>query len=172
MKGCDAKTATVQKIERALVGYFSCIEDFTVLDRIELEEKRQQIRQDFEVQINLLSEKIKKLDGKEREVMSLYIDGELEFGNYRAMKKQLDGDRDFIRAEIAKLKASFNEDEEPSISKKDIITNFRENWENLNDIEKRQFLTKFVKKIVLVNKPIEGTNKGHTVITNVEFCGE
>jgi predicted GTPase len=53
-----------------------------------------------------------------------------------------------------------------------IVANFRENWESLTDLEKRQFLTKFIKKIILVNEPIEGTNKGHTVITKVEFCGE
>ena len=172
MKMCDAKGVVVQKVEQALIAYFSRIEDFTVLDVVELEQKRQQAQIDAEVQIAALTEKIKKLDGKEREIMSLYIDGELEFVNYRAMKKQLDGDRDFIRAEIAKLESMFNESEEPSISRTDIVTNFRENWENLTDLEKRQFLTKFVKKIVVVNEPIEGTNKGHTVITTVEFCGE
>jgi len=172
MKLCDAKSITTHKIERALIEYFSHIEDFAVLDVVELEQKRQQVRIDTEAQIDRLNEKIKKLDGKEREIMGFYVSGEIEFENYRAMKKQLDGDRDFIRSEIEKLQATLNEREEPSISKADIVTNFRENWESLTDLEKRQFLTKFIKKIVLVNEPIEGTNKGRTVITNVEFCGE
>jgi len=171
-RGCDAKSITAQKVEHVLVEYFSRIGDCTVLDEIELEQKRQQERQNSEAQIGTLNEKLKKLDGKEREIMGLFVDGELEFANYRAMKKQLDEDRDFIRAEIAKLKSTLDEREEPSISRTDIITNFRENWEGLSDIEKRQFLTKFVKKIVLVNEPIEGTNKGNTVITRVEFVGE
>ena len=170
MKGCDAKSAVTPKIEQALIEYFSHIEDFTVSDVVELAEKRRQARQDVEAQINALTEKIKKLDSREREIMSFYVDGEIEFDSYRAMKKQLDGDRDFIRAEIAKLGTTLDEGEEQSISKSDIVTSFRENWENLNDLEKRRFLTKFVKKIVLVNEPVEGTNKGHTVITNVEFC--
>jgi len=172
MKVCDSKSVIAPKIERALLAYFACIEDFAVLDVVELEQKRQQARHDAEAQINVLNEKIKRLDGKEREIMGFYVDGEIEFGNYRAMKKQLDGDRDFIRAEIAKLEASLDDSGEPSISKADIVTNFRENWENLSDLEKRQFLTKFIKKIVLVNEPIEGTKKGNTIITNVEFCGE
>ena len=171
LKVCDSKSVTAQKIELALIKYFSYIDEFTVLDAVELEQKRQQARQDTEAQINALNEKIKKLDGREREVMSLYISGEIEFANYRTMKKQLDNDRDFIRAEIVKLKTTLDERGEPSVSKADIVTNFRENWEHLTDIEKRQFLTKFVKKIVLVNEPIEGTNQGHTVITSVEFCG-
>jgi site-specific DNA recombinase len=172
LKVCDSKSVTVQKVEQALIDYFSHIEDFTVLDSVELEQKRQQVRNDVEVQINVLNDKMKKLDGREREVMSLYISGDIEFTNYRAMKKQLDNDRDFIRAEIVKLKTTLDERGEPSISRADIVTSFRENWEKLADSEKRQFLTKFVKKIVLVNEPIEGTNKGHTVITSVEFCGE
>jgi site-specific DNA recombinase len=172
MKACDAKSVTAKKVEQVLIEFFFNIEDFTVLDMVELEQKRQQARIDTEAQINTLNEKLKKLDGKEREVMSLYIGGEIEFKNYREMKKQLDADRDFIRIEIAKLKTTLGEKEEPSISKSDIVTNFRENWINLSDIEKRQFLTKFIKKIILVNEPIEGTNKGRTVITSVEFCGE
>jgi site-specific DNA recombinase len=169
---CDTKSVAVSKIEQALIEYFSSVEDFSVLDMVKLAEKRQQARNDTEAHITALNEKLKKLDGKEREIMGFYVGGEIEFDSYRAMKKQLDDDRDFIRAEIAKLEATLNNSEEMSISKADIITNFRENWENLSDVEKRQFLTKFVQKIVLVNEPIEGTNKGHTVITNVEFCGE
>jgi site-specific DNA recombinase len=172
VKGCDAKSVSAPKIERALMEYFSRIENFTVLDVVELEEKRQQERQNVEEQINLLDEKLKKLDGREREIMSFYVDGEIEFGSYRAMKKQLDGDRKFIRAELAKLQEMLDDSGEPSISRADIVANFRENWTNLSDSEKRQFLTKFIKKIVLVNEPIEGSNKGHTVITNVVFCGE
>jgi len=103
--------------------------------------------------------------------MGFYVGGELEFENYRAMKKQLDGDRDFVRAELAKLEVTLSNEEEQSLSQADVVANFRENWVSLSDLEKRQFLTKFVKKIVLVNEPIEGTNKGHTVITGVEFCG-
>jgi site-specific DNA recombinase len=170
MKACDSKSVTTKKIELALIKYFSRIDDFAVLDGVELEQKRQQARYDAEAQIDTLREKLKKSDNKEREIMGFYVGGEIEFDNYRAMKKQLDNDRDFIRAELAKLAATLDESGEPSVSRADIITNFRENWENLFNIEKRQFLTKFIKKIVLVNEPIEGTDKGHTVITNIEFC--
>ena len=172
MWGCDSKGVTAKKVERALIDYFSRVGDCSVLDALELEQKRQQARYDAEAQINTLNEKLKKSDSKEREIMGLFVSGELEFDGYRSMKKQLDGDREFIRAEIAKLKATLDEREEPSISRADIVTNFRENWERLTDGEKRQFLTKFIKKIILVNEPIEGTNQGHTIITNVEFCGE
>jgi hypothetical protein len=172
MKVCDSKSVIAPKIERALVEYFFRVDDFTVSDEIELEQKRQQVRQDTETQINVLNEKLKKLDNKEREVMCFYVAEEIEFDAYRAMKKQLDNDRDFIHAELAKLQAALDEREEPSISRADIVTDFRENWASLSNLEKRQFLTKFIKKIVLVNEPIEGTNKGHTVITSVEFCGE
>ncbi|MGF6989798.1 hypothetical protein M2150_001041 [Lachnospiraceae bacterium PM6-15] len=101
--------------------------------------------------------------------MNFYINETLDFGSYRAMKKQIYTNRDFIRNELAKLSATIDEAGEPTITKEDIITNLRDNWENLSDPEKRQFLMRFIKKIVVLNEPMEGTLKGNTIITGVEF---
>jgi site-specific DNA recombinase len=172
LKGCNAKSATAQKIEKALILYFERIDDLSVADRVNIEEKQQQARQNAGEQINILTEKIKKMNSREREIMQFYTSGDIEFDNYRAMKQQIDNDRDFINTEISKLKAVLGESEETKISRADIVTNFRENWSNLTDPEKRQFLTNFIKKIHVLNEPIEGTFRGNTIVTDVEFCEE
>ena len=70
------------------------------------------------------------------------------------MKKQLDSDREFIRTELDKLRADENDDDCPAIVQKDITADFRENWTHLTKEEKRLFLTKYIKKIVVSNEPI------------------
>ena len=153
---CDAKTVSVSKIEQALREYFNRIDDLTVSDMLDYEDKQQKALQDTEKQINILIEKLRKIDTREKEVIRFYTSCDIEFENYRTMKKQLEDDKDFINNEIEKLKAMFNTEEESKICKADVITNFRKNWDNLSSIEKRQFLMKFIKKIIVINEPIEG----------------
>jgi len=154
MKGCDAKSVTAPKVERALLDYFPSVPDLDVTDKVDLEEKRQKVRQDTQTQIEALTDKLQRLDNKEREIMNFYINESIDFDSYRAMKKQMDADREFIRGELAKLSAAHaGGGGEPTITKADVVENFRENWEKLTDPEKRQFLMRFIKKIVLVNDP-------------------
>jgi uncharacterized protein YPO0396 len=139
---------------------------------VNIEEKQQQARENSQEQLNVLTEKLKKINNREKEIMQFYTSGDIEFDNYRAMKQNIDNDRDFINTEISKLKTELGENEETKISRADIVTNFRENWNNLTDTEKRQFLTNFIKKIHVINEPIEGNIRGNTIVTNVEFCEE
>jgi len=169
---CNAKSTTAKKVEKALIQYFERIDDLTVADMVNLEEKQQQARENSQEQLNILTEKLKKISNREKEIMQFYTSGDIEFDNYRAMKQNIDNDRDFINTEISKLKTELGENEETKISRADIVTNFRENWNNLTDTEKRQFLTNFIKKIHVINEPIEGNIRGNTIVTNVEFCEE
>jgi hypothetical protein len=58
---------------------------------------------------------------------------------------------------------------EPLKKSEEVIASFLENWQKLANEEKRMFLTKYIKKIVIRNDPIEGSAFGDTKITNVEF---
>ena len=58
-----------------------------------------------------------------------------------------------IVAELTKLEEAI---EEPGLNKMDIIKSLSENWSLLSANERRQFLTKFVKKIDLVVEKAEG----------------
>ena len=73
MKCCDAKTMTAPKVEQALLKYFDSIADLDVMDKVELEANQHQLRQDIQIQINALTDKLYRLDSKEKEVMNLYI---------------------------------------------------------------------------------------------------
>lgn len=101
--------------------------------------------------------------------MSHYISGAIEFESYRAMKEQLDIDRDFIRSELAKLTVDEIDSREAVISPVEVIKKFHENWAKLTGTEKRLFLTNYIKKIFVKSELIKGSTRHRAVITNVEF---
>ena len=168
MKACDAPNMTHKNVEAAFRDFmFSEYNDFTVGDTIELE-KRENIKRETEAQIKAYRDKLRHIDGKEKEVMSFYLDGNIDFDNYRKMKTQLDADREIIQSELSKIDTAADEGA-VTVTHDQIITSFRENWDLLNDVEKRQFLIKFVKRIVIFNERTEGVYRGKIKIEAVDF---
>jgi len=165
--GCDSKTVNAGKLEKALIDYFSRIDKVFTSDSEEAARIEQE-KQKADTQIQSYREKLRQFDNREKEVMSHYLNGDIDFESYRNMKKQLDGDRAFINTELAKL--TDNEGENPeTISREEIAASFTENWEGLTNAEKRLFLTNYIKKIVVRNNPVEGSRFGDTKVLHVEF---
>ena len=52
-----------------------------------------------------------------------------------------------------------------------ISRNIKEHWEFLTESERREFLTQFVKKIVIVNRSTD-RHKGIPEILNIEFYND
>ena len=78
MKACDAPNMTHKNVEAAFRDFmFSEYNDFNVGDTIELE-KRENIKRETEAQINAYRDKLCHIDGKEKEVMSFYLDGNID----------------------------------------------------------------------------------------------
>jgi site-specific DNA recombinase len=168
VKICNAISVTARKVEKALIEYFSQIEDVFVQEGAEAERQEQE-RRDNEAKIQALRDKLRRLNSKEKDIMSLFINDNIDFDSYRNMKMKLDSDRDIVRTELEKLAVDVDGEQASTISREDIITDFRENWQNLMNTEKRFFLTNFIKKIVVRNEPIENSRYGNTGVTHVEF---
>jgi len=166
-KACDSMSVSAGKVERALVEYFLRIKDTFVQEGVEAERQEQE-RRDNEARIKALRDKLRRLDSKGKDIMSYFIHDNIDFDSYRSMIKQLDSDRDVIRAELKKLAVGV--DVHPTaIRREDIIADFRRNWQNLTNTEKRLFLTNFIKKIVVRNEPIVNLRFGNTSVTDIEF---
>jgi len=169
LKGeCNSKSVTAGKIEKALIEYFSQYEDVFESDSEEAARLEQE-RVNSDAQVKIYKDKLRHLDNREKEVMSHYIAGDIDFDSYRGMKKQLDSDRAFAKSELEKLIKNEGKAHPTTIFQEEVIASFRENWQKLTNEEKRMFLTKYIKKIVIRNDPIEGSAFGDTKITNVEF---
>ncbi len=166
LKGnCNSKGIVASKVEAALIEYITHFEDVFQTDSAENEKQE---KREAAAQAQIYRDKLRRLDNKEKEIMSHYTNDEIDFDSYRGMKKQIDSDRTFLQAELDKL--CVNEDTRPATMRhEEIIANFRENWENLTNTEKRLFLTNYIKKIIVSNEPVEGSRYGNTKVIDIEF---
>ena len=163
---CTTMNVISTRIETALIKYFTTFDDSFESDNSEIVTVE---TKNAESQIAKFRERLRHYDGMEKEVMSRYIGGEVTFENYRKMQEQLDSDRAFVNSEIAKLTATSGFSTEPTLPKEEIVATFCESWEGLTNAEKRQFLTNYVKRIILSNEPVEGSRSGDTKVVRVEF---
>ena len=100
--------------------------------------------------------------------MEQYIQGLIEFDEYKNMIKVFNENFDMADSELQRKKAELNITETPKIFPEDIVTNLKQNWEHLNDSEKMIFLQRFVKKINITVERERG--KTSTVkIDGIEF---
>ena len=166
---CNSSQISALKIEAALIEYFSQCNNIFTSDSAETARIEQEKR-NADTQIQKFNEKLQHLDKREKEVMKHYIDGEIEFDNYREIKKQLESDKNFIRAELAKYTV-IDDDNPVTITREEIAANFQESWQGLTDAEKRLFLTNYIKKIYVKHEVIEGKTRDKlgAVVTKVEF---
>jgi hypothetical protein len=106
------------------------------------------------------------LDAKDKETLSLYVGDNLTFDEYRNMRKMIEGDRLVIKTELEKIAAI---EEEPTVSRENILLNFKENWALLTNTERRTFLRDFIDKIVTNSERAEGEPFGTIHIVDVVF---
>lgn len=142
---CTASNVSHKRVERAFIDYINNIEDFTVIDEIEIEEKENLNNQ----KLNTLYKQKDALEHRENEILNLYISGTMDFEHFTEIKKPLEQEKVRIISEIQELESPQIEDEQEQIIKSDIIKNIKENWELLTDLEKRQFVVQFIDKIVV-----------------------
>ena len=166
VKACDASGMSQKKADKAFQEYIDQVSDFSVADRIQLEEQ-EQARQNLLVQITAYQERLRQLDNREREVLNRYVDNEIEFEEYTAMKNRIRNDKKFAQAELDKLQVP--EPDKATLCREDIISDLKKNWQHLSMVEKRQFLVRFVQKIVIVHEKEEGQHYGTVTVLDVLF---
>lgn len=167
LKTCDTKRVTAKKVEAAVIHYINRIADKTADS--EKEEQTAAAKLAIEKRIEELKEKIAILDIKEQEMLDSYITDNATLAEYRGVKMKLDGERDKITVEIEKLTPEKAHPHIGTMTREDIITIFKMEWPNFTDTEKRQFLLKYIRKITLINRPVERQRAGNCDIINIEF---
>ncbi len=168
--GCEMRgDLSHRKVEAAFLEYIDRIADLEVTDDMNCELEQAETGQtNNEEQIQSYMEKLNNIKKRHREIMDSYCDGGIDFESYRHMKAKLDSDTELISAELAKLgNEAVSEDADVHIK---IITSIRENWELLTDSEKRQFLLKFVRRIIIENVKLDGARRSEARIANIEFA--
>jgi len=166
MNACEAIDMSHKKVEIAFQKFIDNIPTLEGSDKIELQEQEQEKQNQLE-QIKAYQEKLRQLDTREREILNRYVDNEIEFDEYTSMKNRIRNDKQFVQSELDKFQVP--ETEEPTIKREDIVSDLKKNWQYLSISEKRQFLTKFVQKIVIVSEKQEGQYHGTVKILDIKF---
>jgi len=162
---CGMGSIVHGKIEKAFEDYIAQVSAFDVANEIKQAEFEQK-RQDHLALIDSYEKKRRQLEEKEREALTLYVNNDIDFDNYREIKKRVDKDKQLTHAELTRLR---DVPEEVTVNQEDIINQLSENWEWLSGEERRQFLMQFAERIVIDIEKETGQHLGTARIVDVVF---
>lgn len=166
-KKCNASNILHKNVEKAFLEYIERIEDLSIINEIQLEETKK-AKDENEKLITKLNNQLKSLENKEKEILSSYVDNNLEFERYIQLKDYIENEKCKVKQQLNELPVFKDDTEETIIKKEDIIKNLKENWELLTNAEKRLFLLKFIDKIIIINEK-QNNRRGIAKIIDVKF---
>ena len=163
---CTASRFSANKVEIAFQQYMENIDDLSVVDETMLEEKSKPNT------INALRREecesaIAKLVKKEKDIMSLYINERITFDGYEQMMKVVSGEKSEYTEQLEAIPTDLTDD--VLVTRANIITSFRKNWNALTNAEKLQFLQDNVEKITAVSSKESGYTP---TVLNVDFYAD
>jgi len=169
---CRSPDICHEKVELAFCEYIQNISDISGNNDTEIKataKKAEQTEQDLLKAIVSVEKKISDLQSRKNQFMEQYVQGDLDFDEYRAIVKKFNEKFDVLENELNLKKAELaTATAIPAILTEDIITNIRENWEHLSNNERMMFLHRFIKKInITVEKVRRNSNK--VCIDSIEF---
>ena len=146
---CKTGTLSHTKVDSAFRAYIEGYEDFTV--EPDLNTQTNESIQDLQITKNEYEASLSKLIRKEKDIMRLYIGGKIDFDEYNDMLEMIRHEKKAYSEKIAELENIQFTD--ARFEKEDIITNFKENWDELTDLERMQFLQTYIQAIYAQREP-------------------
>lgn len=140
---CIALAMSHKKVEKAFLNYIENIELF--------EFKSIDIKPDEEELINIkkLNKRILEINNKKKEVMNLFVRNNISHDEMKYMISELNKQYKILNNELKLLEKSYRYKE---IDKNLISNKLKLHWEYLSNKERLEFLTEFIKQIVVINK--------------------
>ena len=166
---CTSSAIGHTKLEQAFIEYIENINDITENQDIDIEDKAQKAEQELLASIVDCEKKLNNLQERKKQVMEQYVQGLIEFDEYKNMISMFNENFEAIENDLQHKKAELPTIvNTPEILPEDIVTNLKQNWDKLSDNERMIFLQRFVKKITL--KVDKEKGKTTTVkIKQIEF---
>jgi len=162
---CPSPAINHSKVEHAFMEYIQNINDIKEDSDISAEEIAKNAEQALLATIVDYEKRLSKLHDRKKQVMEQYVQGVLEFDEYKSMIKvfneqyeALDNELQRKKAELAAMATA------PEVLPEDIIANLKQNWQHLNNSERMIFLQRFVKKIYITVEK----EKGKTTVVKID----
>ena len=156
---CDAPGFSHFKLEEEFLKYLEKIDVFKYDKKI----LKKETKFDNE-ELSKIKKEIEKLNKKRKDLAELFSIDEMDYETFKELKNVIDLKLENLNKEIEK----YNEEESEIDNTnekiiKEVITNLKENFINLNNHEKKMFLERFVKEIRVKKE------NDKVVIENVAF---
>ncbi|MCL2670495.1 MAG: recombinase family protein [Clostridiales bacterium] len=165
LRSCVMGSIAHGKVEKAFEEYIAQVSNFDVASDIRQSELEQKKQNNLEL-IDSYEKKLRQLEEKEREALSLYVNNLMDFDSYREVKMRVDKDKQSICAELERLQEI---QVDVVIDEVDIISQLNDNWVLLSNTEKRLFLMQFVDRITLDIEKGKGKHLGTAKIIDIVF---
>jgi len=166
---CISPDISHKKLEIAFCDYIQHINDISEIENLEVEVNNKAEEQKLLKDIVNSEKKLETLQGRKNQAMEQYMQGNIEFDEYRRMIDLSNVNYENLENELQRQKAELsNVIKTPNILPEDIVLNLQQNWEHLNNVEKAIFLQRFINKIAIT---IEKGSNGRSIvkIENIEF---
>lgn len=166
--GCPTESFGHNKVESAFREYIEGYEDLEIEPTEIINGQAQDDSENTEELKVKLETSLNRLIKKERDIMTLYINDKIDYGDYTKMLSLIKAERKSHEAKIAELENTPQLDTEFQIG--DILSNFRANWEWLTNMERMQFLQTYIQAIYIA-KEQDGVNlsKNQIKVKRLEF---
>ena len=163
---CPAIGMSHQKVEKEFINYIERIADLEDINKYEYKKENKLEKEDEK---KSLQRRLIQKKNKTKEVMNLFMDDKLNYDEYQLMKEEIEKQCNYLKKQLK----SFNDQniDYQNIDYSTISKRIKYHWQLLTNEEKREFLTRFIKKIVIVKK----SSNAHTSIPEiikVEFYEE
>ena len=156
---CNAGGFSHYKLEEKFQKYLENIELFIPTEEIMTMKKNNSL---IEEKVKLEKELI-KIEKKMDETRNLYVDGSFGIEDYKKIAKKLENRKNTFEEEIQNIKVHDNPETYSYDDIKNLICDIKLNWEYMIDKERKNFLERFIKGIV-----VEKIGK-EVVIKEVQF---
>jgi site-specific DNA recombinase len=166
---CTNPNITHWKVEIAFCEYIQNINDITETADLIAIETANSAEQELLKSIVACEKKLKNLQTRKNQVMEQYVQGAIEYDEYKILIKKFNKNFEKLEDELQRKKTKLsNLKITPKIINEDVILNLKENWNYLTNTEKMIFLRRFVKKIIITVEK-QSYNSSSVNIDSVEF---
>ena len=165
LDACDNKGHLSHKeMERVFTDYISRVENLTEISNANLEP----LLYDSSAEMVDINAEVEQIEKKTREVMSFYMSGNIPFDEYQSMVSVGNDRRAELQSRLAQLQRA-EKYQSKRYKKKEIVANFRDHWQALDNEQRQQFMQKFVKKLTVHGVIVGGKQSKHIIIDGLEF---
>jgi len=163
--GCTSKSVSHKKLEDAFLQHIAKIPDVSADDISQTDNTTQP---SHSAEIATITAEITLIERKTKEIMGVFMSGELEFSEYKTMTTVGNERRKELETRLDQLHKA-QENKRIRYNQSEIVANVLTHWQVMDNAERQQFVQKFVEKIVIHAEPPKASRFNEVVIDDVQF---